>query len=50
MSPGVADLGLYTIEVTYTSDFDGMTTSSLKVKLHVLKIYRTEIGSGMILN
>ena len=49
VTPGVADFGLYTLQITYTSDYDGMNPS-LKANSHVLTIYRTEIGSGTILN
>ena len=49
VNPGIADIGSYTLDVSYTSDYDGMSASS-KLKSHVVTIYRVEIGSGTITN
>jgi hypothetical protein len=49
VKPGPIDIGTFILEVSVKTIYDGMAPS-LKVKLHVLKIYRLEIGSGAIID
>jgi hypothetical protein len=40
LNPEEVDLGTYTLEITYTSDYDGLDPSTLvKMKSHTITIY-----------
>ena len=40
VNPGIADIGSYTLDVSYTSDYDGLDLSTLvKIKSHVVTIF-----------
>ena len=47
VTPGVADVGSYTLEISYSTIFDGLAPS-LKSQSLIFKVYRLEIGSGTI--
>ena len=40
VTPGVADIGSYTLDITFTSDYDGLDLSTfVKIKSHVITIF-----------
>ena len=49
VSPGALDFGSYTLNVSYSTTFDGLAPGS-KVYSPIFTIYRLEIGAGTITN
>ena len=43
VTPGAADIGSYTLEISYSTIFDGMAPSA-KVQSFVFVVYTLEIG------
>jgi hypothetical protein len=49
VNPGVADIGSYTLVITYTSDYDGLDPSTLvKTKLHTIVIFEKSVDCSAL--